>query len=82
MDISQYLGYKVINPYYTTSKLTIRMLASHTSSLVDGPTYDAFLTYTYNTSSPVSIKEILIKYVCLIIINIEVEDFIILIISN
>lgn len=32
-DISTYLGYKVVNPYYPKVPLTLRMLMTHTSSL-------------------------------------------------
>ena len=32
-DISTYLGYKVVNPYYPKKPLTLRMLMSHTSSI-------------------------------------------------
>ena len=32
-DISEYLGYKVQNPYYPDNPLTLRMIMSHTTSL-------------------------------------------------
>ena len=32
-DISEYLGYKVQNPYYPDDPLTLRMIMSHTTSL-------------------------------------------------
>ena len=47
-DISNYLGYKIVNPNFPTDKITFRMLLSHTSSLNDGEGYDAFLGATYN----------------------------------
>ena len=38
-DISQYLGYDVRNPYYPKSRLTLRCLMTHTSSLSVGGGY-------------------------------------------
>ena len=38
-DISQYLGFELRNPNYPDSKITARMLLSHTSSLRDGDVY-------------------------------------------
>ena len=38
-DISDYLGFKLRNPNFPQKKITTRMLASHTSSLLDGKIY-------------------------------------------
>ncbi|MBR1729084.1 MAG: beta-lactamase family protein [Selenomonadaceae bacterium] len=38
-DISDYLGFKLRNPNFTDISITVRMLASHTSSLRDGKIY-------------------------------------------
>lgn len=38
-DISQYLGFPLRNPAYPDTPITVRMLASHTSSLRDGKVY-------------------------------------------
>ncbi len=46
-DISDYLGYKIVNPNFPNDKITFKMLLSHTSSLNDGEGYDAFLGATY-----------------------------------
>lgn len=44
-DINKYLPFTVINPYYPNEKITLRNLASHTSSLADRY---PFYTDTYN----------------------------------
>ena len=38
-DVSKYLGFKLRNPNFPDEKITVRMLASHTSTLRDGSTY-------------------------------------------
>lgn len=58
-DISKYLGFKVINPQFPKSKITFRMLLSHTSSLQDGAGYDGFLTATYGQKPRPNISTIL-----------------------
>ena len=46
-DINRYLPFKVINPYFPGEKITLRNLATHTSSLADRyPFYDS--TYNYS----------------------------------
>ncbi|QTN39065.1 serine hydrolase [Cryomorphaceae bacterium] len=49
-NINTYLGYAVSNPHYTSDSITVRMLLSHTSSIIDGPTYSSFLSATYNST--------------------------------
>lgn len=45
-DINKYLPFKVVNPYFPNEKITLRDLATHSSSLVDRyPFYDD--TYNY-----------------------------------
>lgn len=44
-DINKYLPFKVINPFYPTEKITLRNLATHTSSLADR---SPFYAETYN----------------------------------
>ena len=58
-DISPYLGYKVINPNFPEKKITFRMLLTHTSSLLDGDTYDDFLMASYKQNPPPNLKELL-----------------------
>ena len=38
-DVSKYLGFKLRNPNFPDEKITVRMLASHTSTLRDGKNY-------------------------------------------
>lgn len=38
-DVSKYLGFKLRNPNFPDEKITVRMLASHTSTLRDGDSY-------------------------------------------
>ena len=47
-DISDYLGYRVRNPYYPDDPITPRMLMEHSSSVIDS---DAFLEGRLNGSS-------------------------------
>ncbi|MFN7139378.1 MAG: serine hydrolase domain-containing protein [Limisphaerales bacterium] len=48
-NISDYLGYPVVNPHFPKEPITFRHLLTHTSSLTDGPNYDQFLQLTYQT---------------------------------
>ena len=38
-DVSEYLGFNLRNPNFLETPITVRMLASHTSSLRDGNNY-------------------------------------------
>ena len=38
-DVSRYLGFKLRNPNFPDEKITVRMLANHTSTLWDGESY-------------------------------------------
>ena len=42
-DISNILGYPIINPNHTNTHITSKMLLSHRSSVIDGVAYDSFL---------------------------------------
>jgi len=60
-DINNYLPFKVINPNFPNEKITLRHLATHTSSLVDRyPIYDS--TYYYGGSKPEPLEEFLKSY--------------------
>ncbi len=59
-DISKYLGFVVINPKFPTTKITFRMLLSHTSSLQDGTGYDKFLSATFGNEKIPNISSVLI----------------------
>ena len=69
-DISTYLGYFVRNPYYPNDKITLRMITTQTSSILDGyddenPKYDNIIKgyngVNMNSSINVSLKELLTK---------------------
>lgn len=46
-DINKYLPFKVINPYFPNEKITLRNIATHTSSLADRyPFYEDTYNYT------------------------------------
>lgn len=46
-DINKYLPFKVVNPYFPDEKITIRDIATHTSSLADRyPFYEDTYSYT------------------------------------
>ena len=49
-DISTVLGYEVRNPHCPDIPITVRMLLSHTSTIIDGPTYSSFLQATVNNN--------------------------------
>ncbi|MHB1041602.1 MAG: serine hydrolase domain-containing protein [Eubacteriales bacterium] len=54
-DISDYLGYRVRNPYYPEDKITFRMLLTHTSSILDSGGYELALS----SPAPPPLKELL-----------------------
>lgn len=60
-DINNYLPFKVINPNFPNEKITLRHLATHTSSLVDrSPINDS--TYYYGGRKPEPLGEFLKNY--------------------
>ncbi|WP_426284546.1 serine hydrolase domain-containing protein [Luteibacter sp. E-22] len=60
-DINTYLPFKVVNPYFPTVPITLRQLATHTSSISDRwPVYKN--TYHYGGDSPVKLGDFLANY--------------------
>lgn len=60
-DVNNYLPFKVINPYYPNEKITLRNLATHTSSLADRhPFYGE--TYNYNAGDVEELGSFLRNY--------------------
>jgi CubicO group peptidase (beta-lactamase class C family) len=60
-DINKYLPFKVINPYYPNEKITLRNIATHTSSLTDrNPFYGE--TYNYSGGSDEALGTFLKNY--------------------
>lgn len=58
-DISNILGFEIRNPHFPGKPITLRMLLSHTSSIVDGPTYGDFLSATHHQDTIPNINELL-----------------------
>ncbi len=60
-DISEYLGFEARNPMYPSVPVTVRMVASHTSSIQDGGGYNGFLSATSGAGNEsLSISSILV----------------------
>ncbi len=49
-DINIYLPFRIYNPNFKNEKITIRQLANHTSSIIDGDHYND--TYVFNKDIP------------------------------
>jgi len=58
-DIGAILGYTVQNPSHPTISITPRMLLSHTSSIIDGTTYNSFMNSTVNDNPIPNLSELL-----------------------
>ncbi len=60
-DINDYLPFKVINPFFPTDRITLRQLATHTSSITDrGEVYEG--TYHFGGDSPEPLGDFLMEY--------------------
>ena len=60
-DINNYLPFKITNPFFPNEKITLRNLATHTSSIADRyPFYDS--TYHYGGDSPEPLGSFLKNY--------------------
>jgi CubicO group peptidase (beta-lactamase class C family) len=60
-DINRYLPFKVVNPYFPEARITLRQLATHTSSITDrSSVYGG--TYHYGGDSPEPLGEFLKSY--------------------
>jgi CubicO group peptidase (beta-lactamase class C family) len=58
-NISEILGYTVLNPNHPNVAITPRMLMSHTSTIIDGSTYSSFLSATVNNNPIPNLSTIL-----------------------
>ncbi|MEM6377850.1 MAG: serine hydrolase domain-containing protein [Bacteroidota bacterium] len=54
--INDHLPYEVSNPNYPSENITIRQLATHTSSIIDAAAYDSAYVLRNNVTVPDSIK--------------------------
>lgn len=62
MDVSEILDFKFGNPYYPDQAITVRQLATHTSSIVDrGKVYRKTYLFNRNTSN-ISLNDFLRSY--------------------
>ncbi|SDD29400.1 serine hydrolase domain-containing protein [Pedobacter soli] len=61
-DINTYLPFKIINPDYPGEKITLRQLATHTSSLNDRYPFYMDSTYFYNGSKPEALATFIKNY--------------------
>ncbi len=59
-DVSQYLGFELKNPAFSSQPISFKMLLSHTSSLRDGSGYDRFLSDSYGRNPPPTLKQLLV----------------------
>jgi len=58
-DISNILGFTVRNPNFPNTPITVRMLLSHQSTIVDGSGYFDFLSATSAQNPPPALSELL-----------------------
>ncbi|HHU55523.1 MAG TPA: beta-lactamase family protein [Acholeplasmataceae bacterium] len=58
-DISNYLGFKVRNPFFPNDYITIRMLMTQTSSLLDGKDNSGY-DLVNGTNNPCSLQDLLV----------------------
>lgn len=60
-DVSNYLPFKIVNPFFPKEKITLRNLATHTSGIFDrSEIYDS--TYHFGSDSPEPLGEFLKNY--------------------
>lgn len=60
-DISTYLGFKVRNPYFLDNKITIRLLMTQTSSLMDGSEdYSSGYNFINGTNKKCYLQDLLV----------------------
>jgi CubicO group peptidase (beta-lactamase class C family) len=58
-NISDILGYQVVNPNYPETPMTVSMLLSHESGIVDGTTYADFMESTISENPIPNLSELL-----------------------
>ncbi|PWS33888.1 serine hydrolase [Pedobacter paludis] len=61
-DINNYLPFKIVNPYFAGEKITLRMLATHTSGLADRYPFYTDSTYFNGKDSPEALGDFLKQY--------------------
>lgn len=63
-DINKYLPFKIVNPYFPNSKITIRNLATHSSGLKDSRNYSKIILVKDFTNLPKETKKYLSNNWC------------------
>lgn len=61
-DINSYLPFRITNPYFPNERITLRQLATHTSSLTDRHPFYSDSTYFYNGRKPEDLGTFLKNY--------------------
>lgn len=61
-DINKYLPFKIVNPYFPKSKITLRNIATHTSSLSDRYPFYTDSYHYEETDAPESLGDFLRNY--------------------
>lgn len=61
-DINKYLPFKVVNPYYPNEKITLRNIASHSSSLADRDPFYSDSLFHFNGEKPKPLGDFLYNY--------------------
>jgi CubicO group peptidase (beta-lactamase class C family) len=61
-DINTYLPFPVRNPHFPDAIITARQLATHTSSINDGPLYYGPVSYHYGGDNPIPLGSFLAAY--------------------
>jgi CubicO group peptidase (beta-lactamase class C family) len=58
-DVSEALGFSLRSPHFPNKTISYRMLLSHTSSILEGSGYDAFISDTYTKDTIPTVEELL-----------------------
>jgi len=58
--IDSIMGFSVRNHYFPSTPITVRMLLTHRSGIIDGNTYSSFLSATYNNNPVPNISQLLV----------------------
>ncbi|MFN3299564.1 MAG: serine hydrolase domain-containing protein [Sediminibacterium sp.] len=61
-DINKYLPFKVVNPYFPNEKITLRNIATHSSSLADREPFYSDSLFHFNGETPKPLGDFLFNY--------------------
>lgn len=75
-DINRYLPFRVNNPHHPRKKITLRQLATHTSSIIDSEVYaKAYYFYDAHNLKPSDLGEGFSDYIEIVRQNELIDDF-------